>query len=45
MPTVVPAMNEAPIARPSVKLCAKSATRLRYAATWNVRISGATFSV
>ncbi|ETN69395.1 hypothetical protein NECAME_05250 [Necator americanus] len=28
-PMVVPATNEAPMAKPSVKLCAKSATRLR----------------
>ena len=32
IPTVSPARNEAPIAKPSVKLCAKSAARFRYPA-------------
>lgn len=33
IPTVVPAIKEAPIAKPSVKLCIKSATKFKYAAT------------
>lgn len=33
IPVVLPAKKEAPIAKPSVKLCAKSAAKFRYPAT------------